>query len=71
MRQAADDVARVGLASCARAGCGAVESCPKAFKHCSKCRTAVYCSRECQLAAWPSHKRDCKRLAAEREADHA
>jgi len=65
------DIARQGLAVCARAGCGAVESCPKAFKTCARCHSVVYCSRDCQLAAWPSHKRDCKRLAAEREADDA
>jgi hypothetical protein len=65
------DIARQGLAVCARGGCGAVESCPKAFKTCARCHSVVYCSRDCQLAAWPSHKRDCKRLAAEREADDA
>lgn len=65
------DFARLGLATCARADCGAVESCPKTFKTCARCHSVVYCGRECQLAAWPSHKHDCKRLAAEREAGAA
>jgi hypothetical protein len=26
---------------------------------CSKCRTALYCSRECQLKHWPVHKNIC------------
>jgi hypothetical protein len=68
-QRAAADVARLGLAKCARADCGAVESCPKAFKTCARCHSVVYCGRDCQLVAWPSHKRECKRLAAERDAD--
>jgi hypothetical protein len=71
-KQRADaDVARLGLATCANAGCGAKESCPKAFKTCARCHSVVYCSRNCQLAAWPAHKRDCKRIAAERAASDA
>jgi hypothetical protein len=68
IKRVAADIARRGLATCTRAGCGAVESCPKAFKRCSRCHSVVYCSRDCQLAAWPSHKRDCKRTVAECEA---
>ena len=26
---------------------------------CSRCRNAVYCSRECQVAGWTEHKPDC------------
>jgi len=26
---------------------------------CSRCNVDPYCSRECQVAAWPEHKRDC------------
>jgi hypothetical protein len=70
-QRAAADIARLGLATCANAGCDATESCPRAFKQCSKCSTAKYCSRECQLAAWPSHKRECKRMVAERKAGSA
>lgn len=32
---------------------------------------AAYCGRECQLAAWPSHKVDCQRLVAVAEAGAA
>lgn len=31
---------------------------------CSRCKSASYCSRECQLADFPSHKKPCK-VAAE------
>ena len=27
---------------------------------CSKCRTALYCSRECQVKHWPVHKNNCQ-----------
>ena len=29
---------------------------------CSRCRIFHYCSRECQIAAWPKHKRMCDDL---------
>ena len=35
--------------------CGKAEARSK----CSRCSTAFYCDRECQKAAWPSHKRSC------------
>ena len=60
-------VQRHGLAACGNAGCGRVESCPKAFKVCARCRSAAYCSQECATAAWRTHRADCKRIAEERE----
>jgi hypothetical protein len=27
--------------------------------HCSRCKTAPYCSRACQMQHWPTHKLDC------------
>jgi len=30
---------------------------------CSKCKTARYCSRECQGGHWKAHKKECARLA--------
>jgi len=32
---------------------------------CSRCHSAIYCSMECQKAAWPGHKVDCKRRGEE------
>ena len=37
------------------------------LRMCASCRSARYCSRECQVAAWKhGHKQECGRLAAER-----
>ncbi|KAJ5909946.1 MYND domain protein [Penicillium tannophilum] len=33
------------------------------LKQCSKCKSARYCSRDCQKANWKQHKKDCARLA--------
>ena len=33
-------------------------------KYCSRCRCVTYCSRECQVADWSSHKPDCDNGAA-------
>ena len=30
------------------------------MSHCSKCGTGNYCSKECQAARWPDHKKVCK-----------
>ena len=37
------------------------------IKRCNDCRTVRYCSRECQVAHWPEHKLECKKLAAARK----
>jgi hypothetical protein len=42
-----------------------------AGSRCSRCRACYYCSRECQLAAWPLHKPVCKRLQAAEAATAA
>ncbi|GFH52343.1 hypothetical protein CTEN210_08819 [Chaetoceros tenuissimus] len=34
---------------------------------CSKCECEKYCSRECQVAHWPIHKKNCKEIAAYEE----
>jgi hypothetical protein len=56
-RRAAEDVARHGLRTCALPGCGATEPQPKAFKVCSRCRRACYCSAAHQQQDWRRHKR--------------
>eukprot|EP00984_Skeletonema_dohrnii_P026142 scaffold15439_cov67-Skeletonema_dohrnii-CCMP3373.AAC.2 len=33
--------------------------------HCTRCRDAYYCSRDCQKAAWSDHREDCKERAVE------
>ncbi|DAZ97381.1 TPA: hypothetical protein N0F65_003404 [Lagenidium giganteum] len=35
---------------------------------CSGCRSAEYCSRECQKKAWKKHKVECKQIRAQRES---
>ena len=50
--------------------CTEANVCPNCFKSgddigsklsvCSKCNSAYYCSRECQVEDWPKHKRMCK-----------
>ena len=37
---------------------------------CGKCKTAFYCSKQCQLADWPQHKMLCKSLKKVVESDH-
>ncbi|KAF8175474.1 hypothetical protein K438DRAFT_1979702 [Mycena galopus ATCC 62051] len=32
----------------------------KNLSKCTRCRTAMYCSKECQKADWPQHKAYCK-----------
>lgn len=37
---------------------------------CSKCRDAMYCSRDCQKAAWMLHKRLCGKPVEEMQVSH-
>ena len=57
------------LRSCALASCGALEAHVRHFSRCSACKTVVYCSKTCQLADWPAHKKACK--AARKAAEEA
>ena len=46
--------------------CNAMGCTQYADKKCSKCKTAVYCSRECQVSDWRmSHKHSCIMLRAD------
>ena len=58
LAKAQADIAARGLQSCAH--CSAREVHVKQFKQCSACKTIAFCSRDCQLANWPSHKAACK-----------
>lgn len=42
---------------------------PSPSMKCSGCSIAVYCSKECQLADWPNHKRICRINAQSRRLD--
>ena len=39
------------------------------LKLCTGCGEKRFCSKACQLSAWPTHKAFCKRKAAQKKAD--
>lgn len=43
--------------------CKKLEEKSSDFSHCARCKGVFYCSRKCQLDAWPSHKPNCKKAA--------
>merc|ERR1739848_318675 len=38
------------------------------FSRCSSCQSVRYCSRECQKKHWKTHKVDCKKKRAAKDA---
>jgi hypothetical protein len=50
---------------CANIGCSGA-----GLKKCASCLEVFFCSKECQVAAWPAHKVDCKRRVAEKAGKH-
>jgi hypothetical protein len=52
--------------SCAHCGKSGSEV---SLKLCAKCGNAFYCSRDCQLAAWPEHKKSCKKPGPEEKRE--
>lgn len=42
-------------------GCGKKEMKLGRMKSCSKCKAAFYCSKECQVQDWATHKKQCKK----------
>jgi len=56
-------VSAPSIDKCANCGKGE-ENCSKLQK-CGACLSAKYCSRECQAAHRPQHKKECKKRAAE------
>ena len=48
-----------GVRQCANFACGKWEEYSKQFAKCQRCKRAKYCSRKCQLNAWPFHKYWC------------
>lgn len=53
---------------CAAPGCGATEG---SLNRCGGCGTVRYCGEACQAAHWPEHRRQCRRVRAERAAAEA
>ena len=51
----------MGRVACDHCRRGGGENAPS---FCGRCRSRVYCSVECQRANWPSHKAQCRDLAA-------
>ena len=47
------------------ANCGKGEESSDSLKVCTACKMVKYCSRECQIAHRPQHKKACKKRAAE------
>ena len=46
----------------AKAHCASPACAGQGAKRCGACRKAWYCSRACQTAHWPEHKRECSPL---------
>jgi hypothetical protein len=46
------DETRGGVRQCANMSCGKVETFPREFAKCRRCRKAKYCGKECQSKAW-------------------
>jgi ankyrin repeat protein len=49
---------------CANPGCGGA-----GLKKCANCLGVCFCSKDCQVAAWPAHKADCKRRVKLKKAN--
>ena len=47
--------------------CHKIEPPNEKFKRCSRCKTAKYCSSECQRSHWKKHKKECKRMQDQRK----
>jgi len=51
------------VSTCANCGKGEEES--GKLKHCTACMMVKYCSRDCQIAHRPQHKKECRKRATE------
>ena len=47
------------------ANCGKGEDSSINLKSCAACKLVKYCSRDCQAAHRPQHKKECKKRAVE------
>ena len=57
--------------ACDNGGCRKVEVAYGEYSACASCKLVFYCSKECQVSAWRSHKKACKRDAAAKVASEA
>ena len=53
-----------------------VKTCPVCGKTgakslCVACRSVSYCGKACQKVAWPTHKRECRRIVREKKEAEA
>lgn len=49
-------------------GCHQCFATDKKLSRCAQCHIAKYCSKKCQQAAWPEHKKECvKKVEAEKK----
>ncbi|PNH09644.1 hypothetical protein TSOC_003726 [Tetrabaena socialis] len=56
----AAEAVEVAAKECAHCGVRAGERAGLKLRKCTGCLAVRYCSGECQAAAWPAHKRECK-----------
>jgi ankyrin repeat protein len=54
----------------ARTYCANISCTGAGLKKCASCLEVFFCSKDCQVAAWPEHKVDCKRRVAEKAGKH-
>lgn len=64
------DIDKKGLHCCSNPVCSNAERQPRQFSSCSRCKWAVYCSKECQSTDWKRHKKECKTEAAGNRAEY-
>lgn len=50
---------RGGVRQCGNLECGRWETYPREFLKCRRCKRTKYCSRDCQMKAWHSHRNWC------------
>jgi hypothetical protein len=53
--------------TCANVECGQVETSYAEYSCCGECKVVFYCSKECQVAAWRSHRKRCREATAARK----
>ena len=60
MEHLTDALSRLGVKTCPVCGKTGAKSL------CKGCRSVSYCGKACQKVAWPTHKRECRRIVREK-----